>query len=603
MAIFSKIKSGFNKIIQNVKEGFASLGSQKANVSDAYTALQTNKNTVSPFDVISTQKDAVPFTQLMTRVPTTSGSTKTGSSSTPQPSQFMTVQGMPLNQQLPVTISAGRVSTSSSSSNPQQTAKTLSATTAIPTSISARTLGGTTSNGALESTSSPAAITLASAPSAYNPGQTDSTKLAGTLSSYYKRNPKTGAFEPVDTTEAQTGTGQSTQDIITRQKALADEILGQRQNVFDDIEVKQAKQRKERIQEALKSPVSELNAVIAKQNQDLIQLRQTGSQEGVTEAVYGGQQNAINYNAAIRALPLQASIATLQGDLKLAQDYLSELVTIKEQQIDRQYDYNKSLLSSISSAIDKKDARTYEEMKSRNDRIYQEQKDLGKFKLEVALKVAENVASTGGDPTRVLNNISEATSRENVLKFAGNYLAKPQVSGKYNSTQDKYIDQINTGVSNNFNYKAVNSAKGFADGVLVSLKQNTGLGDISAINQFQKVIDEGAVTREQDVKLVQSAQSLADTLKLKISKLQKGDQLSPKQRTDMENAVKALYEAKVRSLADDPYVKAQIIKAEQNGIGIEDTILGQLGTLTSSVTNTDVKVTPEVQALRTQYGY
>lgn len=150
-------------------------------------------------------------------------------------------------------------------------------------------------------------------------------------------------------------------------------------------------------------------------------------------------------------------------------------------------------------------------------------------------------------------------------------------SGKYTPVQDRYIDQINTGVANNFSYKAVNSAKSYADGVVASLAQGTGLGDIAAINQFQKVIDEGAVTRDQDVKLVQGSQSFINTLKTQIARLEKGEQLSPTARAQMRDAVTKLYEAKVRALQDDPYVKAQIIKAQQNNIDTNDTILGQLG--------------------------
>jgi hypothetical protein len=46
----------------------------------------------------------------------------------------------------------------------------------------------------------------------------------------------------------------------------------------------------------------------------------------------------------------------------------------------------------------------------------------------------------------------------------------------------------------------------------------------------------------------------------------------------MSNTVNKLYEAKVNALNDNPYIKAQVIKAEQNGIDTNDTILGQLGT-------------------------
>lgn len=148
--------------------------------------------------------------------------------------------------------------------------------------------------------------------------------------------------------------------------------------------------------------------------------------------------------------------------------------------------------------------------------------------------------------------------------------------GEYSSTQLKAITAINEKVSKNATYSKTTSMRNYGDNVIVSLGLKTGVGDISAINQFQKVIDEGAVTRDQDVKLIQGAQSLLNTLKLRIKKLEKGDQLSESQRNQMKTLVEKMYSAQVNALKNDPYIASKKSEALKYGITIEDTILGEL---------------------------
>lgn len=158
-------------------------------------------------------------------------------------------------------------------------------------------------------------------------------------------------------------------------------------------------------------------------------------------------------------------------------------------------------------------------------------------------------------------------------------------SGIYTQAQEKAINDINYSISKNAAYKSVEAAQSFTSGVLESLKNGDGLSDISAINQFQKVIDEGAVTRDQDVKLVQSAQSFINTLKTKIAGLAKGDKLSDAQRSQMRQLVQQMYEAKQQNLQNNPYINSQLSRVSRFGININDTILGELGGFDSQKTS------------------
>lgn len=150
---------------------------------------------------------------------------------------------------------------------------------------------------------------------------------------------------------------------------------------------------------------------------------------------------------------------------------------------------------------------------------------------------------------------------------------------QYTKEQNKAISDTNDKISKNDTYKTVVNALGYADGIVATLSQNTGTGDIAAINQFQKMIDDGAVTRDQDVRLIQSAQSLIDKLNLQVKKIKEGDQLSSELRQEMLDTTDALYQGKVDNLLNDPFVKATSKSLERQGISLEDTIISELSNL------------------------
>lgn len=331
---------------------------------------------------------------------------------------------------LPVTISSGQQRTSTSMSTD------LYGPVYTPTTLSAKSLGAqTTGTGTLMATGGVGItqpVTVNNAPTSTNVGRVDTTKIAGGVSKYgYKYNPVTGAIE-----QEQVQPQEDTIDTkLKKQMEYIKKYVPEDPILAEDPEVIKATQQRREIQDSLKGPTNELNAIIAKQNQDLLQLRQTGSQEGVTEAVYGGQQNAINYNAAIRAIPLQAKIAIIQGDLKLAQDYLTELRETKKEQINRQVEANRRQMEMIKGIITKEDERTYNEMNKEIERQENSEKDLVDFQVETMGKIYENYGANV--PQSVINGINNARNKQEVVTVAGQYLAKQGVStmtsGEYSS--------------------------------------------------------------------------------------------------------------------------------------------------------------------------
>lgn len=276
-------------------------------------------------------------------------------------------------------------------------------------------------------------------------------------------------------------------------------------------------------------------------------------------------------------------------------------------------------------------------------------KQIGDFSIEEITKTLEKVKQDktevdkiivdlgkNGAPPEIIDAVSKSKSLTSAVKAAGDYLvsgsgdlgealaikrdmlsrglipppmdqlltsvanqkarAAAIADGTYTTAQNKFITALNNTVSKNATYSKTTSMRNYGDNVLASLSQETGVGDIAAINQFQKVIDEGAVTRDQDVKLIQGSQSLADTLKTKIKKLQKGEQLSSELRKEMKTAVEAMYAAQVKALQSDPFIKSKVTEAKNNGVSIEDTILGELENFASQSGTVNALVEQEEQA-------
>jgi len=187
---------------------------------------------------------------------------------------------------------------------------------------------------------------------------------------------------------------------------------------------------------------------------------------------------------------------------------------------------------------------------------------------------AAQARSKGQVPMDFIAYQNEDANRKKSIAKAG---VSTGTSGlTYNTAQEKVITRVDKDVSNNPSYKRTASMQTFADNVDVALSQGTGVGDIAAINQFQKVIDEGAVTRDQDVRLIQGAQSVANRLKTKLKRLEKGEQLSPDTRAEIRKTVDDILIAQRKAIANDPFIKAKKKELERNGVDPMDTIFGEL---------------------------
>lgn len=333
------------------------------------------------------------------------------------------------------------------------------------------------------------------------------------------------------------------------------------------------------------------------------------------EAARSGQEytaGQVASNIASKVMDLDNAAAGTMASLKLA------FQNNNYQMINSLYDKQTKYLDEKAAAIQELHDNVVAEEKLTRDSEIAAQKELKTSKDALILEAAKN-----GAPKEIIDAIAASNNVSDAIALSGDYIQTgtgimgeylfykrdamsrglkpmsfndfqdldanrkksitnvPNFSG-FTPQQEKVITAVNDKVSKNATYTKTSNMRNFVDNVLTALDQENGLSDIAAINQFQKVIDEGAVTRDQDVKLIQQSQSLKDSLSLKVERLKSGEQLSPTQRNDMKQLMNKLYDAQKKALEKDPFIASQKKTLERAGVPIEETILGELSGLSTS---------------------
>jgi len=337
--------------------------------------------------------------------------------------------------------------------------------------------------------------------------------------------------------------------------------------------------------------------ILEEQNSLRKQLEAIDKVGTLTDVQKQAQGNALKRQSAAFQADLYIKQLGIQGrydSAKAIADRKIAMVLEKDKQdleiLKFDYEDNKEIFT-------KAEQRQFETMWAEKERALNAKEATMKTFETTRLSLMQSAAQQQA-PQSVISAIANSKTAEEAISAAGQYAGdvlereykKAQINkiyadiansngsdGNYNEKQLKAITKLNQDVSKNATYSKTTSMRGYADNVVASLSQTTGVGDIAAINQFQKVIDEGAVTRDQDVVLIQSAQSLVNSLKTKIKKLEKGEVLSPDLRQQMRMTVESLYDSQVTALSKDPYIQAKSKEAELYGLTTADTILGELG--------------------------
>jgi hypothetical protein len=111
---------------------------------------------------------------------------------------------------------------------------------------------------------------------------------------------------------------------------------------------------------------------------------------------------------------------------------------------------------------------------------------------------------------------------------------------------------------------AIEQANTKLNAINVSLGLNTGVGDLAAINMYQRLIDD-AVVRGEDVKLIQESQSFVDTILTKYQALEKGEKLGVTLRKQMKEAAKEF----VSTIVSGYSPRLRKVKSSTDGLGLD----------------------------------
>lgn len=219
-------------------------------------------------------------------------------------------------------------------------------------------------------------------------------------------------------------------------------VLGlapKKENVLSSPEVVNQQAIVQQQRQTLNDYTSQLNNVIAKQNQDLLSSRASVSAEGGTEAVYGGIAATINREAAIRALPLQAAVAAAQGNLQLAQEYLTQVTALKTEQVANDYAYKTLQYQAISNFVTEEQNIRLEELKTKASNEFDLKKMSIQNEYEVGLQKLKDQATGSSAPKVVSINGTDSVWDETQGQFVPATVGS--TAGGADQTQ-KTLDQL-----------------------------------------------------------------------------------------------------------------------------------------------------------------
>lgn len=194
--------------------------------------------------------------------------------------------------------------------------------------------------------------------------------------------PVPSPFTPGVTTSGMAGLGVYTQPTETeepKKETSATDLFqqymtAQQENQMPSLANEYAKAEKQaeiaQKQQAVNDYTAQLNTIVARQQSDLLQLRGTAAQEGVTEAVYGGQAATINREAAIAALPVQAQLAAAQGNLEMAQERLDTLFKLKMEDAKNKYEFTNNVIDKYYNFASEQQKIALAEKKEEKQRAY-----------------------------------------------------------------------------------------------------------------------------------------------------------------------------------------------------------------------------------------
>lgn len=415
MAIISRIKSAAKKVASSVKGAYQGVRAGVTNALNKVTGKATSASSINALDYNNPVNNQLQAENKARQIISQAGGAPMTPLSPESKARQLLATPAP---NTPFSIPAGsRGGSKSNYSSPSYSTNFLSGGSSSfsapsSTSVAAGTIGTQSNN-------------IASAPSTVN---YQGTALGGNVS--VGGDPNTGIIPTgVSSTTGESVAGEPEKEsassaldtYLDSLKAPADEG-----RLYDkalkESGLRAAKQQRSNTQ-------AQINAITTQMNTDLLQLRGTAAREGVTEAVYGGQQAQVSREATIKLLPLQAQLAVDQDNVQLAESHLDTLYKIYVDDAQASVDFYNNQAKAIYENASAKEKRQLDEMSTQKE----VERELLKDDVDFQRSSASQALKDGN--IRLYNALTSIRPPTNIN------------SPSYQNDKQNYIDDVNDAVS------------------------------------------------------------------------------------------------------------------------------------------------------------
>jgi len=195
---------------------------------------------------------------------------------------------------------------------------------------------------------------------------------------------------------------------------------------------------------------AQLNQVVAEGQTAQMQLESGSSGKDVTSAFLGRQQQEIQRQAAIRALPIQAQLSAAQGNLQTAQSNLETLFKLKSEDAERRYNRESEIRKFVYQFATDKEKRELEALEKESERNFQKEmldyrQELDKEMLR--FKTGLEGVSTKAPTIQKINGVDMQwnPSTGKFETIAGSQVAQPQALAQSQSNITQVDELLKSG--------------------------------------------------------------------------------------------------------------------------------------------------------------
>jgi hypothetical protein len=229
----------------------------------------------------------------------------------------------------------------------------------------------------------------------------------------------------------------------------------------------------------------------------------------------------------------------------------------------RKYEEDQKMVERVKDNVDTavvSGVATTEELRQMTDPTLTDEERLTVAQGVVARRAQQEYNLDKAIKGREYEKLGLEIDSENAKILAAQQAAQ---SGVLTPEQNEVATDLRAELNNRQFYKDAQDLEANTGSLLIALAQEDGVSDISAINTFQRlVVDPGVAVREGDVALLQTAMSWTDRAWLETQGLWKGDQLTPAARSQMEDLVSKVYDARI-AIVDENTAHIRTIAKEQ----------------------------------------